>query len=138
MRSKLLFEAIAVWCGFAVAAILNGVFREAVLTRHVGKRRIGVETIRLLARIMFWAGWVSLGLGILLTVASLLTPSPMMMGYDQMAPGTMLSQPWLMTVGSSIYGAFFSLALFFGWGALTILCRISDQLEEQNQLMQAE
>ncbi len=80
-----------------------------------------MDRIRLLARVMFWAGWVSLGLGVLMTVGSLLALPPQ---------GIMSSQPALMMAGSSIYGAMFSLGLFFGWGTLTVLCEISEQLDE--------
>lgn len=100
-------------------------------------QKADVTAVRLLARILFWAGWVALAGGLIGFVAQLLVAfsSPPFGGYSSLAPGSFMPQPTIMMLASAVYFLLMPLGFFFAWGVLSVLCEMHDRLEEQVLLM---
>lgn len=100
-------------------------------------QKANVAAVRLLARVLFWAGWVALAGGLIGFLAQLMVAfsPPPFAGYSSVAPGSFIPQPTIMMISGALYFLLMPLGFFFAWGVLSVLCEMHDRLEEQVLLM---
>ena len=83
----------------------------------------------------WWGGWISLAFALFGVLAALTSFSPQTVGYDALPPGSFIYPSMIMTVVSLPSYLLLPVVMFLGWGVLTALCEIHEQVEEQTNLM---